>query len=137
MKNIKLILLILFTFILIPIVNAEECDYEEINQMREEIAKSDYSLKLEYNKKEKSMYAKIVDLPEGYSAYITDEEASHLINSDEGLPVDSGIKSLSFIDDKCGQIVFLTKIKIPHYDPTKKNVYADGSMIEEFGKNMW
>lgn len=131
MKNIKLILLILFAFILIPVVNAEECDEEAINQMREEIAKSDYSLKLEYNEKEKSLYAKIVDLPEGYSAYYLEGEETQLISTDEGYKVGSGIQTIYFLNDTCGAVVYSSNIKIPYYDSSKKDVFADGSIIEE------
>ena len=77
MKNIKLILLILFAFILIPVVHADECDEETMNQMREELANSDYSLKIEYKDgKKPGMYAKIENLPEGYAAFITSGEES-------------------------------------------------------------
>ena len=81
------------------------------------------------------MYAKIVDLPEGYSAYVTDGADSSLISSSEGHIVDSGIQGIAFIDSKCEQTVFFAEVKIPHYDPTKKNVFADGSIIEESRNN--
>lgn len=138
MKNIKLILLIFFAFILVPVAHAEECDEEAINQMREEINKSDYSLKLEYNEKEKNMYAKIVDLPEEYEAFITSGEESNPLSSEKGVKVNSGIAQLSITRElDCGTLDILsTIIKIPYYDTSKKNVFADGSIVEETGNKI-
>ncbi len=131
MKNIKLILLILFAFILVPVAHAEECDEEAINQMREELAKSDYSLKLEYNEKEKSMYAKIVGLPEGYEAFLVLEEETEPLNVADSIQIQSGINNILFRSKVCPSAVFYSTIKVPYYDATKKDVFADGSLVED------
>ena len=131
MKNIKLILLILFAFILVPVAHAEECDEETINQMREEISNSDYSLKLEYNEKEKSMYAKIEGLPEGYEAFLILGEDAESLSTDDSIQIQSGINYISFRSKACLSEVFYSSVKVPYYDANKKNVFADGSIVED------
>ena len=132
MKNIKLILLILFAFILIPVVHADECDEETMNQMREELANSDYSLKIEYKDgKKPGMYAKIVNLPEGYEAFLLSSAGVDASSLEEYTYIGEGLKTISFLNKRCPVELYYSTVKIPYYNQKNKNVFADGSIVEE------